>query len=73
MPESDEDAINKGWSKSFVDVDITNKFLWSCTITTFTDGSVKVSNPAIIARYTENGKDAVFALVESTSKTIFTD
>lgn len=66
-------ANNSGWSTTFTDVDINNRFLWSFTQTEFTSGEKKKSTPAIISRYTEDGKDAVFALVESTSKTIFTD
>ena len=71
-PTNDNDATTKGWKITFEDVDITNKFLWSCTVTALSDGNVMVSNPAIIARYTEDGKSAVFAIVESTSRTIFT-
>ena len=73
-PSSDSDATAKGWSTSFEDVNKDNKFLWSCTVTAFTDGvTVKVSEPAIIARYTQDGADAVFGIVEAQGKTIFSD
>lgn len=65
--------IDASWSTVFTDVDINNKYLWSYTKTIFTDGSHSDSTPAIIARYTKDGADAVFGLVEAEGKTIFSD
>lgn len=66
-------AIDSSWSTSFVDVDINNKFLWSYTKTTFTNNTSSNSTPVIIAKYVEDGADAVFGLVEAEGKTIFSD
>lgn len=70
---SNAPSIDTTWSTSFVDVDINNKYLWSYTKTTFTNNDTKNSTPVIIAKYVEDGASAVFAIVESTNKTIFTD
>lgn len=66
-------TIDDTWDVAFTDVDIDNKYLWSYTKTIFTDGSSSNSTPAIIARYTKDGADAVFGIVEASNKTVFSD
>lgn len=71
---SETTAPTSGWTETWTDVTSSNQFLWSYTETTYTDNTTSSSKPAIIARYTKDGDDAVFAVVESTSgKVIFTD
>lgn len=70
---SADTAPTSGWDTSFVDVDINNHFLWSYTKTTFTNNNTTDSTPAIIARYTENGKDAIFGEIRTNGKDSFTE
>lgn len=71
---STDDLSN--WKTSYNEADAVSAnrpYMWTFTITTYTDNSTSKTNPVIIATYAPAGEDAVYAIVESGSHTVFSD
>jgi hypothetical protein len=67
VPEGDssDNLVLGEWDTEFEPVTKNKRYLWSCVITTLTDKTLKKSNPSMVTRYVENGKDAITVWVES--------
>lgn len=79
-PELPEDA-NPDLNQSFLDnwfnsvplLSSVNKYLWNCEIIIYTDGTTKITSPAIIGAYGDSDAEVVDFQIYSTDGFEFTD
>lgn len=59
---------SEGWTTSIQTINANNKYLWTYSVTNYTDGSSKTSEPLIMGTY---GDDAITLYIESSNGNTF--
>lgn len=59
---------NEGWTTSIQTINANNKYLWTYSVTNYTDGSSRTSEPLIMGTY---GDDAITLYIESSNGNTF--
>lgn len=59
---------SEGWTTSIQTINANNKYLWTYSVTNYTDGSSRISEPLIMGTY---GDDAITLYIESSNGNTF--